>query len=211
MKAHRVRAGDCFTSIAYENGFFWQTLWDHPENQVLREVRSDPFTLVPGVDKVVVPDPRLKEESCQTTKLHTFRRRGVPAKLRIRLLDHEGRPRANEGYFLEVDGELRPNDKKADGDGRIEEFIPNNARQARLFLSGGEEIVTIALGYLQPSDEIRGIQSRLANLGFYHGEVDGQRSPAFADALARFRAAHDLDASLPDDDTFQEIKRRHEE
>jgi hypothetical protein len=210
MKTHQVKPGDCFTSIAFENGFFWQTLWDHPENEALREERGNPFTLIPGVDSVVVPDVRTREEACATERVHTFRRRGVPAKLKLRLLDHDGTPRAGAEYFLEVDGELRPNDKKADGEGKIEEFIPNNARKARLFLRGGEEIIEIDLGYLQPSSAVRGAQARLANVGFYRGALDGQRSPAFTDALERFRAWRELDAALTEEQLFLELEQAHE-
>lgn len=209
MKTLKVRPGDCLTSIAFENGFFWQTLWDHPENKALREERGNPFTLIPGVDSVVVPDVRTRDEACATAKVHTFRRRGVPAKLKLRLLDHEGKARAGESYFLEVDGELVLEDKKADGDGKIETFIPNNARKARLFLRGGEEIIEIDLGYLQPSSAVRGAQARLANVGFYRGEIDGERSPAFLRALERFRGARELDAGLSEEALFAELLTDH--
>jgi len=209
MKTLQVRPGDCFTSIAFQNGFFWQTLWDHPDNKALRDARKDPFTLVPGVDSVVVPDPRQRDEACQTAKVHTFRRRGVPARLKIRLLHHDGTPRANEEYFLEVNGELVADDKRADGEGHVEVFIPNDARSARLYLDGGEEIVDLALGRLEPPTTLRGVQARLLNLGFYRGPIDGEDSAALADAMARFCHAEGLAASLSREAVFQKIEEAH--
>lgn len=211
MKSHRVRRGDCLTSIAYESGFFWQTLWDHPDNEALRERRASPFTLVPGEDAVAIPDLRQKQETCRTEKVHTFRRRGVPAKLKLRLLHEDGTPRADEEYFLEVDGELVSTDKKTDGDGRIEEFIRPNAQKARLFLDGGVEVHELSLGHLQPVETTRGVKARLASLGLYEGAIDGEESPALAEAIARFRLDYGVDPSLPDDAVRKQIASAHDE
>jgi hypothetical protein len=32
MPKHTVAEGECLSSIAHRYGFFWKTLWDHPEN-----------------------------------------------------------------------------------------------------------------------------------------------------------------------------------
>src|SRR5262245_34731496 len=103
MKQHTVKQGDCILSIAYENGFFEGTLWEHADNKTLRRVRKDPNCLRPG-DVVNIPPVRKKEESCSTGRLHTFKLIGVPAKFSIQLL-HCGEPRANEPYTIEIDGE----------------------------------------------------------------------------------------------------------
>lgn len=39
---HQVGPGDCIVSIAYDNGFHPDTLWDHPENAELKALRHDP-------------------------------------------------------------------------------------------------------------------------------------------------------------------------
>jgi len=81
-----VRQGDCLNSIAYTHGFFWQTLWNLPENAGLRQHRDTPFQLMPG-DRVTVPELRQREEASETEQLHRFRRKSVPAVLKLRILD----------------------------------------------------------------------------------------------------------------------------
>jgi hypothetical protein len=49
-------------------------------------------------------------------------------------------------------------------------------------------------------DETSAIQSRLANLGFYHGPIDGKVGPATESALKAFQARHGLQANGQIDD-----------
>ena len=72
-------------SVAFERGFFWQTLWDHPNNARLKQTRKDPDVLLEG-DILHIPDKREKQESAATRRHHRFRKRGTPAKLRLVLL-----------------------------------------------------------------------------------------------------------------------------
>jgi hypothetical protein len=77
-----VKQSDCIDSIAHRFGFFPDTLWKHPANSELKKLRKDPNVLQPG-DTVEIPDLQLGEESCVTEEKHTFKRKGVPAKLRL--------------------------------------------------------------------------------------------------------------------------------
>jgi hypothetical protein len=55
-------------------------------------------------------------------------------------------------------------------------------------------------------DETSAIQSRLANLGFYHGPVDGKVGPGTESALKAFQARRGLRASGQiDDDTLNAL------
>ena len=85
MKRHQVKQGDCISSIAEENGFFWETVWNHPENKELKELREDPNILFPG-DIVFVPDIRPKEVSEPTNQVHKYQVKNAPAKLTLRIL-----------------------------------------------------------------------------------------------------------------------------
>ena len=77
MPIHNVTQGDCFLSIAEANGFFWETLWNHPENKTLKAERKDPAVLLPG-DKVFVPDNHKKDVSGQRIRSINSRSRTRP-------------------------------------------------------------------------------------------------------------------------------------
>ncbi len=81
-----VETGDCISSIAFDHGFFWETIWNHPQNAELKSKRKDPNILQEG-DVVHTPDLRLKRESRPTNQKHKFVRKGAPAKLRLRIME----------------------------------------------------------------------------------------------------------------------------
>jgi N-acetylmuramoyl-L-alanine amidase len=39
-RKYKVKPGDCVSSIAHRNGLFWETVWNHPENQSLKSERD---------------------------------------------------------------------------------------------------------------------------------------------------------------------------
>jgi N-acetylmuramoyl-L-alanine amidase len=84
-----VQPGDCVDSIAEKHGLCWETVWDHPDNSVLKAERKGPNLLLPG-DRLTVPEKSRGEESGSTEERHRFRRLGVPAILRLRFLKEEG-------------------------------------------------------------------------------------------------------------------------
>jgi Putative peptidoglycan binding domain len=88
---YKARPGDCISSIAFTHGFFWETLWNHSKNSVLKSKRQDPNILGEG-DVVHIPDLRTKDESAGAESTHRFKVKGVPAKLKLRLM----RPKPKE-------------------------------------------------------------------------------------------------------------------
>ena len=79
---YAVGQGECIDSIAFEHGFFVDTIWDYSKNSELKKLRKDPNILQPG-DIVIIPELKIREESCAAEKKHRFRRKGVPAKLSL--------------------------------------------------------------------------------------------------------------------------------
>ncbi len=181
---HTVKQGECLSSIAARYGLFPETIWEDPANRELRERRGNPSVLAPG-DVVVIPDKRAREETVAPERRHRFRKKGVPEKLCVRLLNEEGEPLANEPYVLTLDGEIR--NGTTDGDGRVQETIPPDAREARLVLTNYDEEYRLALGHLDPLDTERGVQARLNNLGFECGPVDGVIGEKTRAAIASYR------------------------
>jgi hypothetical protein len=72
--------------------------------------------------------------------------------------------------------------------------IPPDARKGKLSLNDGEEIYDLNFGYNDPVNTVSGVQSRLRNLGFYKGEVDG-RAESVAGALKAFQRDQKLEVT----------------
>jgi N-acetylmuramoyl-L-alanine amidase len=203
MPIHTVRQGDCINSIAAQWGLFWETIWNHPENAELTNLRQNPNALLPG-DKVFVPDKRKKEEGCETTRRHVFRIRGVPVRLNLQLLDTEQKPRSGLKYTLVIDG------RKVEGitpeDGRISEIIAPDAKKAKLTVrpaDGPVEEYDMNIGHMNPVSDLTGVQGRLKNLGYYHGNMDGSLDEKTAEALREFQSRHGLEVTGVADEATQ--------
>ena len=219
MPNYVVQDGDCMSSIAQAHGFQPKTLWNLSENSALRDQRKDMNVLMAG-DEVFIPELRLKQVDCADKKKHKFKRLGVPAHLRLRLLKDEDdktdasssssdasvfdptppqrnvsqKPRANVPYRLEIDGHSKSG--STDGDGRIDEPIPPDAESGVLILNpgtAGEERFPLQLGSVAPLDEAEGVRRRLNNLGFpCEGDAD---SAEFRAALMNFQEAYGLEVN----------------
>jgi N-acetylmuramoyl-L-alanine amidase len=183
-------------------------VWNHPQNSTIRQARKDPNVLFPG-DIVFIPEKDEKVAACATDKRHRFLRKGVPAMVRVVLVDWEGNPRSGESYVLEVDGRLITG--VTGGDGKIEHRIPPNAQRGELRVGKERrEVYALELGHTDPSSEISGIQCRLNNLGFDCGGIDGELGAATETALRAFQAKYGLpDTGEPDDATRNKLKEIH--
>lgn len=192
---YKVKQGDCVFSIAFEHGFFAETIWNHPQNAELKKKREDPNVLMPG-DSVFVPDKRLKEVSEPTDQLHKFRCKNTPKLLRVQLV-YVDTPLKNVKFKLDVDG--RESEGKTDSEGWLKQSISPNAKTAKLTLPDGTEF-ELKLGTLDPVDEITGLQGRLQALGLYEGALDGQMSEETKKALKIFQLTNDLEVTGEADD-----------
>jgi N-acetylmuramoyl-L-alanine amidase len=195
MSYYIVKQGDCINAIAESCGCFWETLWNHDGNASLRGQRLNPNLLMAG-DRVFVPDKIPKEETGATSLQHVFRMKGVPCRLNLRVVDHDGAPRAGLAYDLVVDG------KKMSGtvpdDGVISEIVGQSADQAELTLLPGskqEEKYPLNLAHLNPIDYPSGVQARLQNLGYLKKGPTGQMDDDTHQALRIFQARSGLPVS----------------
>lgn len=198
-----IRQGDCLTSIAMARGFDPQTLWDHPGNAALKELRKSPRALLPG-DQLEVPAIEEREEGVATGSVGRFKLTVGPVKLRIRLTKH-AEPRADEPYELIFDEETITG--TTDGDGWVDQPIPAAATKGKLSLMDGEEIYELRLGHLDPHDSPSGVQQRLRALGFYFGAVDEDVGPQTQAALRRFQTKQSLDVTGEADDATMNALR----
>jgi N-acetylmuramoyl-L-alanine amidase len=189
---YRVRQGDSIDSIAFRTGFFWESIWNRPENSELKDRRKNPDALLPG-DRVFIPEKRRATESAATDQKHRFRRKGIPIKIDLLFLAEED-PIPATHYQLEIDGHLLSGTTT---DGRIEHTIPPSARHARLILDddGSAVVYQLQLGHIDSIEEVSGVQGRLNNLGYSCGPVDGKMNEQTVDAIRHFQQANELPQS----------------
>jgi len=187
---YTVKPGDCIASIAFERGFFQDTLWNHADNADLKQRRKDPHVLLPG-DTVSIPDKRVEDMEKPPEKRHRFRRKGVPKFIRIQLMEND-KPVPDMGCQLTIDGIHAK--ATTDGDGWLKQAISPDAKVAHLLFDNGAEY-ELELGHLDPIDTVEGVQQRLESLRHYTGEIDGQMNPETINALKAFQLRHSLNVT----------------
>lgn len=202
-----ARRGDCFINICKQEGFDWETVWDHPENRRLRQERKKLNILKKG-DRVYIPDLELKEFSAQTEQRHTFVVRNRSVNFTLTLLNL-GEPRANEKYILKIGG-LAHCSGQTDETGTLTATIPPKARYGLLLLGEEREEIKINFGYVDPIDEISGVQTRLQNLGFYEGAINDELDPETVAAVAEFQRSVELSGEGElNDETRRKLVEAH--
>lgn len=203
---YRVGAGEGLAAIAKTHGYLWKTLWEHGRNGALRGKRSNPNQLVEG-DEVYLPPKAGKQVEKPTDAKHAFKRKGEPTRLKLKLMELD-EPRSNEAYTLTFGDKVIHG--TTDGDGRIDQPIPGETASATLMLDAARETYSIAVGRLDPIDQLAGVQQRLTNLGFDCNDELGELGDATRNALKRFQAANGLDATGdPDGATKAKLRELH--
>jgi hypothetical protein len=201
-RAHVVRQGETAMKIAWRYGFAdIKALWDNPDNRELAKARPNPAVLRPG-DKVAIPP-----HQAATFKLAPEQETKITAKRpcqRLHLVVEwdVGEPAANARYELTfLDGHKQYRRQgTTKGDGLLDERLPLQATQLRLFVwpkdSQGKTdcvVLDLGMGHLDPIEDLSGVRARLENLGFHCGDEEGDLGPRTRAALKRFRAEQKIE------------------
>lgn len=197
MSSYRIQQGDCLSNLAKRHGFDWKTIWDHPSNQKLKELRKDPNVLFPG-DTLFIPDKELRWDKAATTQRHVFVVKPPKVKVRLRILE-EGKPVAGAPFTLSVDG-VEIKSGSTDGNGLLEGEVDADARVAHVEMPEQKKLYVMKLGHLDPITEVRGVQARLKQLGFYGGEIDGEHGEDTELAVWGFQMNQNIEATGQVDD-----------
>lgn len=194
-RTHVIRKGDSIAALAEEAGLHASTIWNHSENAALREVRPAPLHLMEG-DRVHIPDRTPKHVTAATDARHVFRRLGIPATYRARILRHDGEPRKDEPFRALVDGvEQRGT---TDGDGALRLFVPPRARTIVLVMERDGLELRLSVASLPPVNTLEGVQLRLRNLGYHIADEEGTLGPLTRRALVAFQVREGLPATGED-------------
>ena len=211
---HEVTQGESLPSIAAQYGWHdWKPIYDHADNAELKRKRPNPNHLYPG-DKVVIPPPENDWLSRATGQSHTIVIHRPLVRFRVRLSDEDGEALAGAKYCLEFGDYKR--EGQTSSEGFVDEPIPITARSGQLTFwpSSASEpacVFPVDVGHLDPESETSGIQARLANLGFFAGEIDGQESPELTAALELFQEAHGLEVTgQADEATLAKLREAHD-
>ncbi|MFT3856677.1 MAG: peptidoglycan-binding domain-containing protein [Aquabacterium sp.] len=190
--AHDVVEGDSVDSLAWQYGHAGETIWCHPKNEALVAQRGDDRVLFPG-DVVYVPERRAATfDGEQTGRRHIYRRLGAPSLLRFRpTLFGESFPGAP---FEILRGGVQIGSGLTGPHGDVEyEVMPDDSGvTVRIDFGGFQRDYELAFRELDPVGEVRGVQQRLAELGYYQGDADGRLCDAMQEAVNQFRMRHEI-------------------
>lgn len=205
MPVHIIASHECINSIAVRYGFTWSDIWDHPDNQALREARTNPNLLCPG-DELVIPERTAGEQSLASGQQHKVVVHNLTALLRIRL-EYDGEP-VSGAYVLEVGG--RRLEGELDGDGQLEQTVPAAATRGRLLLVERNEQIDLLLGDLDPPNTPTGAVERLINLGLFTDRSVRELTPEVRHVLLLVQREEGLDPTGElDDETADALVRWH--
>jgi Putative peptidoglycan binding domain len=198
-----VQRGDDIMSIAAENGLLWDTIWNHPDNAQFKQLRKDPGILFQG-DIVVIPDRTPRSENAPTDQNNKFVKRTVLVQVRLRLLDYKRRARGGVKFVATLDGVVTKG--QSDGDGYITLTAQPTAKKLILKVTEGKrsQEYNLPLGYIDPIDEISGVQQRLVNLGYHCGSEEGTLGDLTRIAVGAFQKAMNLDVNSELDDIIRQ-------
>lgn len=203
-----VRQGECMNSIAFSNGFFWQTLWNLSQNSDLKTARTDPNALLTG-DRVYIPPITVNKLSKASQSRYQFKLKGIPTTFKMQFLK-DGQPRSGVPATLIVDNVTYS--LTTDGSGGITQRISPEARTAKVILDPGaaQQQKIVALRGLDPYNVPCGIQQRLANLGYSPGPVKDTITSKLRDALMAFQTDNGLTANgVASQATLDKLKSVH--
>lgn len=193
---HTVEEGEHLTTLAFRFGYSAQALWDFERNAGLKRTRGS--MLVRAGDRLALPPRKPETIAAGTGRFYYLRIITTPAELRLRFIYEDGSPRAGERYAalsLLANGDTASlDDGQLDDDGVLTTRVPVDAVELEVTVGDGtdQEVYRLNLGGYEPPDGTGGVQSRLAALGYYLGELDDEAGPMMAEALAAFQEDFEL-------------------
>jgi hypothetical protein len=220
---HIVSQGECLSSIGKTYGFTsWQTIYEDAQNADFKKKRPNPNQIYPG-DELFIPDRQLKEVDRVTEKKHRFKVKTLPILVRLVVKDENWKPFLGKNYELKFASLPKPFSGATSGsDGKIEHpqsgepaILPDvEEAELSIWLNNGSlppAVWKLKFGYLDPVEELAGVQKRLANLGFPVGAPDGQLNDSTKAALTSFQALVGINQSGDSDqETRDALAQNHD-
>ncbi len=208
--AHTVKPGDSLVAWAYQQAHpSIDPIWQHADNESLRNERPDPAVLAPGDVVHVPPGPVIEKFRLSVGREHEI---VVPlpwARIRLQLVFHSGVGHAVKPVEIAFDGGSLS--ATPDAEGRIDVEVPGHVKKVTLTYAGAAQ--ELALSHLQPVSREPGIHARLENLGYSPGPLDGDRPAdpyAFRSAIEEFQCDTGLTVDgIAGEKTQDKLRERH--
>lgn len=235
---HTISEGEDLPSIALQYKTSADKIWNDPKNVAIRQQKAEdwrknlgsvpesPYVLEPG-DTLWIPPYEPKKVAIATDQRHTFKRKGLRAKVTL-YLQKDGKPRAGKKYAMKVEKETFSG--VTGGDGKIEHWVPADAVTGflqvepdklepddlknplvQLMLKQGgppKEEYELHLGHIDPVTTDRGLCARLYNLGFL--DSDDADADELEDALREFQEKFGIRVTgQPSAKTFAKLVELH--
>lgn len=206
MKTHKVKKGDCFSSIGKKYGFHDpNVLYSDAANAGIKSKRTNMHVLSPN-DEVAIPEKPTKTMDLAAESCTTFSVKGIVTEFKLVVEDFDGNALAHREYLLDAEG--LKFEGKTDGAGLIEEKINAQSIRAELtvYLDSDKKnsiFWPLRIGCLTPIDETAGVQSRLNNLGYFCANEKGNEDKSTKAAVNAFKHNH----GLADDDVIDQAVR----
>jgi hypothetical protein len=205
MPFHDVKQGETLLGLAVANGLeSWEDILGRPENADLKKKRADPGILKAG-DRVFIPNREMCHSPSAVDAKHTFKVGRPKAWIRLAVKDAAGAAYAGKRYELAAGGTTVTGELPADG--VIEQAVPIDTTEGKLtvWIDGeASQVWDLKIGWMDPADEVSGVQARLNNLGFDCGEPDGVLDDDTKAAVSAFQVLTCLEATGEIDDAFRE-------
>ncbi len=210
MTKHKVKQGDCLSSLAKQYGFHDPSIiYSHAKNSALKTKRKNLHVLKKG-DVVQLPDKENKKKSIADGEKHTFVAKGLITEFKLLIEDFDGTPLGGKKYLLNIQDILH--EGTTTGAGLVENKIDASATKGKLTVWLDSEktqsiMWPLNIGFLDPHEENSGVQARLNNLGYDCGEVDGDIGDKAKLAIKAFKTRNGLNKDdVVDDITKNKIK-----
>jgi hypothetical protein len=206
MLPYVIRQGDYLKKLAFVHGFDADEVWDDPKNAELKRLRKDPDILAPG-DVVHLPAAKKEGLPLQKGAANAYQVKVPRRETTLRFAGPLG-PYANEAFTVEGLGE--PISGTTDAEGSLTLSIPVAAAEVQVRFDRRRKVFRLHVGHMDPISEPSGVQARLAQIGLYHGPLNGQLDEDTLSALAVFQEKQGLPVTRePDEATLKALQEQY--
>jgi hypothetical protein len=173
MKPYIVRQGDYLASIAFEQGFDADEVWDHPKNQPLKDGGRTKEILAPG-DVLYVPDTPPEPLRLNVGSENHYEGAVPTVTVRVTFMV-DGQALANKKLTVLDMG--APAEKTTDGAGLLVLSVPVTLRSVRVVCDDPYASYRIDVGNVDPVTVRSGVIGRLRQLGYLPLDLDPGELP----------------------------------